>query len=206
MGKRKLASNKENESPAVKKTKSDEEKTPSTGGNELADISNIKSGRKSTASKRKAAAATADNREADRIPTNTEIDANFKSLNECLRNLSKCGDYSVDGEASEMPKIVGLEVKNFGPVSLPLRDPQASALINLCQKAPYGYNQQTLIDQNVRDSYQLDPSLIEITNPEWNVKLNDLVARVAKGLGCHAKVEVIHYNLLVVFYSNIYIN
>ena len=198
MGKRKLASNKENESPAVKKTKSDEEKTPSAGGNELIDISNTaKSSRKSTASKRKAtaAAAAADNQEADRIPTKTEIDANFKSLNECLRNLSKCGDYSVDGEATEMPKIVGLEVKDFGPVSLPLRDPQASALINLCQKAPYGFNQKTLIDQNVRDSYQLDPSRVEITNPEWNVKLNDLVARVAKGLGCHAKVEVTHLTL-----------
>lgn len=197
MGKRKLASNKENESPAVKKTKSDEEKTPSAGGNELVDISNTaKSSRKSTASKRKATtAAAADNQEADRIPTKTEIDANFKTLNECLRNLSKCGDYSVDGEASEMPKIVGLEVKDFGPVSLPLRDPQASALINLCQKAPYGYNQKTLIDQNVRDSYQLDPSRVEITNPEWHVKLNDLVARVAKGLGCHAKVEVTHLTL-----------
>ena len=54
----------------------------------------------------------------------------------------------------------------------------------------------TLVDTNVRDSYQLDPEQIEIRNPEWDVKLKDLLFRVGQALGCKDKIEVKHlYNI-----------
>jgi len=56
---------------------------------------------------------------------------------------------------------------------------------------------QTLVDTEVRDTYQLEPSSIEIENPQWNTQLQILVDRVAKGLGCSGKVEAKLYKLLL---------
>lgn len=114
----------------------------------------------------------------------------MKGLVETLNRAVRSGDSWADGEAAEMPKMLGLEVKRFGPVSLPLVDPQASELIKMCKRAPYGRNTHTLVDRAVRDSYQLDPDQVSITNPEWKVKLERLVAHVAQTLGCQAPIEV----------------
>lgn len=127
---------------------------------------------------------------------NTASDC-IKMINSCLKKVAMSGEYTVEGEAFELPKSVGLEIKDFGRVSLPLLDPQATELIKVCQQAPYGKGHKTLVDVNVRDSFQLDPSLVSIKNPEWDSKLNDLVTRVAKGLGCQAKIKAKLYKLLV---------
>lgn len=107
-----------------------------------------------------------------------------------MKKAPKPGEYSVEGEANEMPNDVGLEVNNFGRVELPLKDPQASELIKVCNQAPFGKNELTLVDPAVRDSYQLDPSQVTITNAEWNKKLGRLVKRVGKSLGCKGEIQV----------------
>ena len=114
----------------------------------------------------------------------------FKSIVEYIKKAPKTSNYSVDGEANELPKDVNIEVKDFGRLNLPLEDPQASELIKVCKRAPYGKNEQTLIDPNVRDSYQLDPSNVTITNGDWDKKLQQLVNRVGKSLGCKGQIEV----------------
>ena len=108
-----------------------------------------------------------------------------------LKQAPSSGSYTVEGEAFEMPTMLGLEVNNFGPISLPLMDPQASNLIKICKQAPFGKHEKTLLDKNVRDSFQLEPDQIKINNPEWNVKLKDLLKRISKGLGCSSQIEVI---------------
>jgi hypothetical protein len=130
-------------------------------------------------------------------PSAEEIEAKIKLINCCLKTVESPGSYAFDGEATELPTMMGLEVKGFGLVHLPLTDLQAKKLIGVCKQAPYGKNQQTLIDKNVRDSYQLSPSSIKIGNKTWNAKLKELVARVSKGLGCVPKVEAKLYKMLI---------
>lgn len=108
----------------------------------------------------------------------------FKSI---LKNTIKSGDFSVSGEANELPTQLGLYVKNVGVISTPLTEYTANELIKVSSQAPYGLNDQTLVDTNVRDSYQIQPDQIEIKNPEWNAKLDLLVQRVSKELGCSNK-------------------
>lgn len=121
----------------------------------------------------------------------------IKIINSSLKKTKSTGQYAFDGVASELPPLLGLEIKNFGPVSLPLYEEQAEKLIKVCEQAPFGRNEKTLLDTNVRDSYQLDPSHVKIKNPTWNVKLNELVARIAKGLGCLSDIEAKLYKLLL---------
>jgi hypothetical protein len=128
------------------------------------------------------------------IKKNNNFSSNFiqkvSQLSECLHKVKGYGNYSLEGQANELPSLIGLEIKDFGPVLLPFMDPQASKLIEICQQAPFGRNKQALF-------YQLDSSAINITNPAWNVKLKELISRVAKGLGCLSEIEARLKKLLV---------
>lgn len=93
--------------------------------------------------------------------------------------------------------MLGLWIKDFGCVSLPLNAIQADELIKKCTQAPYGHNFNTLINTEVRDSYQLDPSSLEIKNPDWPSKLQELVDKVCIELGCQGKAEAKLYKLLL---------
>jgi len=115
-----------------------------------------------------------------------------------LQNAKRVGEYSVSGEATELPVLPNLHVKNFGLVSLPLNDSQANDLIKICAQAPFGRNQLTLIDKSVRDTYQLDPSQIDIKHPDWTRQLNLLVERVANEMGCsNLNVKAKLYKMLL---------
>lgn len=128
----------------------------------------------------------------------SEFNEHVHELNKCVQKAKGCGDYLVEGRANELPSIIGLEISEFGHVLFPFMDSQATKLIKICQKViTHDQKKQILSEKNARDSYQLDPSEIRIENPEWNVKLNELVSRVAKGLGCLADCEARLEKLLV---------
>ena len=80
---------------------------------------------------------------------------------------------------------------------MPVDDHSANDLIKVCEQAPFGLKYETLVDRNVRDTYQLDSSLIQIKNPDWETGLAKLVDRVAEALGTTRKVEAKLYKLLL---------
>ena len=48
-----------------------------------------------------------------------------------LQNTANSGDFSVSGEAVELPVLPHLHVKNVGLISLPLTEPQVKDLIKV---------------------------------------------------------------------------
>jgi hypothetical protein len=118
-------------------------------------------------------------------------------IKELLKNVKSAGKCSVGGEANELPSMLGLSVKNYGNIVLPLDKNQADELIKLCHQAPYGLKYETLHDKAVRDTYQLDPSEIEIRNKAWDENLERLVEKVAKDMGCKGKVQAKLYKMLL---------
>ena len=88
-----------------------------------------------------------------------------------------------------MPAEPKFYVENVGTLSFPLSESQAQALIKVCTQALYGiqsldsYFQIRKIDLQVRDSYELDVSLLKIESSEWNKKLNLLARRITKEMG-----------------------
>lgn len=119
-----------------------------------------------------------------------DIDQELEELNAHLKELATSTRFAVDGEAFELPSVIGINVKDFGELSLPLKDPQASDLVKRCSQSSFGKNSETCLDTNVRDSYHLEPSQFKIDHPDWDKKLQQLVSRVAIELGTDAKVEV----------------
>lgn len=54
--------------------------------------------------------------------------------------------------------MIGLLVADVGDISLPVYERQAKDLIAKCEKAPFGRKDQTIRDDRVRDTWQLDSS------------------------------------------------
>ncbi|KAG2381281.1 hypothetical protein C9374_006270 [Naegleria lovaniensis] len=110
-------------------------------------------------------------------------------------NLETVGDFSCGGELAANYVIPGLTIKKddqFIPISLPIcTHEQANTLIQVCRKAPYGLGEQTLYDDQVRNTWQLDPSQFQLTNPKWTQLVQDLVnSKVKKGLGIPPEVDI----------------
>jgi hypothetical protein len=51
-----------------------------------------------------------------------DIDQELEELNAHLKELATSTRFAVDGEAYELPSVIGINVKDFGELSLPLKD------------------------------------------------------------------------------------
>ena len=126
----------------------------------------------------------------------SDREQNFRALGERLQKAatSKLKTFSMSGEASEMPIFLGLYVKGFGVVSLPLVDPQATDLIKLCklssrpQQAKKTVNTRRGNTKSNEASYELDAEQIEIQNSEWNTELKELVSQINREYGVQLEV------------------
>lgn len=105
-----------------------------------------------------------------------------------LKHGKKIGYYCVNGEAEKLPKIIGLDVENFGPVSFPLVDPQAKSFIKICK--PALFKQINGRTKYIPGCYQLEPDRLRIVNKDWTYKLNGLVEKVKEDLGCQQIIKV----------------
>jgi hypothetical protein len=117
-------------------------------------------------------------------------------LRKALRTINRPGSFSVSGNArAELP---GLEVAGLGTIGLPLSEKQATELKQLCEQAPYGKGEETLIDTNVRRVWRMTPDRFALTNPDWETFLQKVVKKVQKELGLERqKLECHLYDLLL---------
>ena len=118
--------------------------------------------------------------------------------NELAARLSKAstpGDFYTSGTSAIYLPL--LEVRDVGPVALPLLPAQAEQLIAVAARAPYGRGAETLIDTDVRRTWQIDAGRVRIRGQNWTQSLDAIVARAAAGLGVTGAVVPELYKLLV---------
>ncbi len=88
----------------------------------------------------------------------------------------------------------GLTVEGVGPIALPLMPVQAAQLIAAAERAPYGRGEQTLVDTEVRRSWQINPDRVRIKGSGWARTLEAIAARAAEGLGVTGPVAAEFYS------------
>ena len=117
------------------------------------------------------------------------------ALAEVLNAARRPGDFFASG-AVEMfaPR---LEVDGAGLVALPLLAIQAEQLIAIAERAPYGRGGDTLIDTEVRRTWQIGADRVRIGGKHWARTLEAILARVAEGLGVGERITAEFYKLLV---------
>lgn len=105
------------------------------------------------------------------------------------------GDFYAAGtSAIPLPRLA---VDGVGPIALPLLAAQAEQLIAVAERAPYGLGEKTLVDPQVRRTWQIGPGQIQIEGKHWAAALDAMVKRAAAGLGVTGKVAAELYKLLV---------
>ena len=112
-----------------------------------------------------------------------------------LRKVERPGDFYAAGTAAIF--LPQLEVDGVGVIALPLLDAQAEQLIAAAERAPYGRGAETVHDEKVRRTWQIDASRVRIAGRRWQESLNALVAEAAAGLGVAEPVAAEFHKLLV---------
>jgi hypothetical protein len=130
-------------------------------------------------------------------PIHVSYAEGFGELVEALETLERPGDFQISGK-QETPMPL-LSVEGLGQLSFPVPLAQARELIAAAaERAPYGRGDQTIVDEGVRKVWQIAPEKISIEGKGWSARFEDLVARVAEGLGLLPKeIRAEFYKLLV---------
>jgi len=118
-----------------------------------------------------------------------------QQLFQILQTVQSPGDFYTKGAIETFPPLV--EVDGVGRVALPLLPLQTEHLVAVAERAPYGRGQETLVDTEVRRTWQIDASRVTLGGKHWQTTLDRIVDRAALGLGVNDKVEAELYKLLV---------
>ena len=69
---------------------------------------------------------------------------------------------------------VRLTVAGAGPVSFPVRAPQAKRMIASARPARFGRGEHTLTDLSVRDTWEITPDQVTLTGLDWDAILTEV--------------------------------
>lgn len=118
-----------------------------------------------------------------------------RDLARILSTIRCHGDFYATGTSEiAMPS---LEIDGVGRISLPLIPVQAEELIAIAARSPFGRGEETLIDIDVRRTWQIQADHVHISGRSWSTTLEAIVARAAAGLGVTEPVSAELYKLLV---------
>lgn len=118
-----------------------------------------------------------------------------QALAEILGTVQRPGDFHVSGRLEIFAP--NISVDGVGTVALPLLPQQAAALAAVAEQAPYGRGPDTLVDTEVRRTWQIDAEHVHIGGRHWAANLQAIVARCAEGLGVQGPVSAELYKMLV---------
>jgi hypothetical protein len=125
------------------------------------------------------------------------LTAELKSqLLHCLDRVDCTGSFAM---FVTYPKAAcpGLAIDSIGSIDLPLSDRDAKAIMKVSHRAPFGKGSQTIVDTDVRKTWELNADQFSLENPSWHQTLQDILTRVATGLGVLSGIKAMRYKMLL---------
>ena len=119
-----------------------------------------------------------------------DFDDPRQEIIDILEGIESPGKFAVGGCCGTRLLMPGLVVDGVGRIGLPLSETQAKELANRCEQAPFGRGEKTLVDKAVRNTFQLAPEYVQITNPSWSSQLAELTKEVCGTLGVQSNLTV----------------
>jgi len=116
-------------------------------------------------------------------------------LLDSLRSIERTGDFCVGGiREISMPTV---DVDSVGRIAFPILPVQAERLIASAEAAPFGRGEETVVDREVRRTWQIDTARVRLGGRRWDSTLAALVAEMAAGLDVNEPVVADFYKLLI---------
>ncbi|OAP58935.1 hypothetical protein AYL99_06232 [Fonsecaea erecta] len=122
-----------------------------------------------------------------------------RQITGCLSGIHSAGSFATSDNNVEHIHP-GLTVKGVGPIRLPLSHDDAQALIKVSLRAPFGKGRNTLVDETVRKTWEIDGKELSFENEKWDDWLKGVLGKVSEGLGIPgdgSNVQAELYKLLV---------
>jgi hypothetical protein len=77
-----------------------------------------------------------------------------------------------------------LYISGLGLVGLPLSERDAKSIVSCATLSPFGHGERTVVDKDVRDTWEIEPAKIVFANPEWLKYVDGVVcSEVCRVLG-----------------------
>lgn len=102
-----------------------------------------------------------------------------QTLPEVLGTVQRPGDFHVSGRQEIFAPSISVD--GVGTVALPLLPQQAAELAAVAERAPYGRGPDTLVDTEVRRTWQIGAEQVHISGRHWAANLQAIVSRCAEG-------------------------
>ena len=122
-------------------------------------------------------------------------DIKEKILN-CLKDVKGSGKFVT---AHSVPFLFpGLVIDDIGEISYPINEVQAKALISVAHKAPFGKGSETLLDNNVRSAWEINPNKLTFNGKQWEGFLDKILSKIKPELGIEDYTISAHlYKMLI---------
>jgi len=112
-----------------------------------------------------------------------------------LQHVRRPGNFHVSGSVDiHTPR---LEVEGVGTIALPLLPVQAAQIQEVAEHAPYGRGSETLVDTDVRRTWQVDAARVRLGGRHWEQELARILKQATEGLGVSGRVRAELYKLLI---------
>ncbi|EGN96309.1 hypothetical protein SERLA73DRAFT_76286 [Serpula lacrymans var. lacrymans S7.3] len=90
------------------------------------------------------------------------------------------GDFKFKGQyafSSPLPHAPnpGLCVDGLGLIGLPLSERDAQSIKRASAQAPFGHGERTIVDKQVRDTWEIEPGRVKFLNPAWQQYVDSIV-------------------------------
>jgi len=92
----------------------------------------------------------------------------------------------------------GLEVRGVGEIGFPVSPLEASEMIKVAHKAPFGKGSETVLDTAVRSAWEIDADAISFNNNGWGKFIDSIIEQIRSALGIEGhSVGANLYKLLI---------
>lgn len=101
---------------------------------------------------------------------------------DCIQDVKSAGSFTTFGSVEKFT-LPGISVDKVGPIRLPLSLDDAQSLVQASRPAPFGKGGQTLVDETVRKTWEIDGSKVSFSKKAWHSWLDSVVQAAVKELG-----------------------
>ena len=92
----------------------------------------------------------------------------------------------------------GLEVQGVGEIGFPVNVLEVQEMIKVAHKAPFGKGAETVLDENVRSAWEINPDRFSLNNSDWSAFLNQVIEQIKPDLGLEGyTISANIYKLLI---------
>ncbi|KAK4506729.1 hypothetical protein PRZ48_000462 [Zasmidium cellare] len=103
-------------------------------------------------------------------------------LFEHISQIQSAGTFATFREIDNFV-LPGISIDPVGPIRLPLSQEDAQTLVGISRQAPFGNGFETVVDESVRRTWEIDGTAVKFLNPKWQSCLDEIVESVAEDLG-----------------------